>query len=720
MRIQKNRGFTLVELIAIIVVLAAIFSIALPIIVNSAKKAENQKYNLMVSVLCDAGKSYFYTGETDLDLSSSGNKGALLVNDLIESGLVESNTKNPKTGEFVSGDRLILERKNDSTISCEYQSLQKIPVPTTANACNAGLKYTGSSMDLLKNPNSNVTYSETEGTAVGSYTIVASIDQYSPVIWDDNTIEDKTFTCSIEKGDDVLTVLPVTHEYSGDTISATVSTVSGMTPTISYYSDSSCTVSATPKDIGEYYVLASTSGNSNYNGGTTECVKAITITRRVLAANIECETPKIYSDNNTVSCHVTPTNIVSNDSITTTVPACTFDNENVGTNKTITCNPSISGTDANKYTIGQVTTTGDLVNAEITLNANGGVIDGDDSIFVRKGTSDIYIGLASSTIGEVPDVIYPGYTFTGWYSSNTKVINANKTLVPSVNNWTDSNGRWLITSNESLAAHWTPTNYTITYNLDGGSVSPSNPTSYTIEDSTITLNNPSKEGYTFTGWTGANGSTPQTIVTIATGSTGNKTYTANYSIHFNELIIYPEGGTYVLFGEEKTATVIVGSAYNSTITITNLSKPSTTTTGSTITVSYNNHTENANPASDSVTPTITTSYEFDGWTTFGTCGTFSNNTYTFPATSGTQCEYTANWASTDTIDGAVTLPSPGTNPGYRFDGWYTESTGGTRVGGAGDSYAPTATITLHAHWTELTLTMDSPTPTGTAATGTGF
>ena len=71
-----------------------------------------------------------------------------------------------------------------------------------------------------------------------------------------------------------------------------------------------------------------------------------------------------------------------------------------------------------------------------------------------------------------------------------------------------------------------PTTYTITYNLDGGTVS-GNPTTYTSND-TITLNNPTKEGYTFTGWTGSNGTTPSTTVTIPKGSTGNKTYTANW------------------------------------------------------------------------------------------------------------------------------------------------------------------------------------------------
>lgn len=71
--------------------------------------------------------------------------------------------------------------------------------------------------------------------------------------------------------------------------------------------------------------------------------------------------------------------------------------------------------------------------------------------------------------------------------------------------------------------------YTITYNLDEGSVATDNPTSYTWETATFTLNNPTRLGYYFDGWTGSNGNTPQTTVTIANHSHGNKSYTANWT-----------------------------------------------------------------------------------------------------------------------------------------------------------------------------------------------
>lgn len=71
------------------------------------------------------------------------------------------------------------------------------------------------------------------------------------------------------------------------------------------------------------------------------------------------------------------------------------------------------------------------------------------------------------------------------------------------------------------------TRYTITYNLSGGKVS-GNPTSYTKNTSSFTLNNPTKDGYTFKGWTGSNGTTPQMTVTVKIGTTGNLSYTANW------------------------------------------------------------------------------------------------------------------------------------------------------------------------------------------------
>ena len=80
----------------------------------------------------------------------------------------------------------------------------------------------------------------------------------------------------------------------------------------------------------------------------------------------------------------------------------------------------------------------------------------------------------------------------------------------------------------TLTAQWTVNQYTITYDLAGGTVK-GNPDTYTIETVAFTLKNPTKSGYTFTGWsgTGLDGENNMTV-TIPKGSTGNRTYKAHW------------------------------------------------------------------------------------------------------------------------------------------------------------------------------------------------
>jgi uncharacterized repeat protein (TIGR02543 family) len=53
---------------------------------------------------------------------------------------------------------------------------------------------------------------------------------------------------------------------------------------------------------------------------------------------------------------------------------------------------------------------------------------------------------------------------------------------------------------------------------------------------------------------------------------------------------------------------------------------------------------------------------------------------------------------TVTAGNSLTLPST-TRSSYTFNGWYTSSSGGTRVGGSGNSYTPSSSVTLYAQWT---------------------
>ena len=107
-------------------------------------------------------------------------------------------------------------------------------------------------------------------------------------------------------------------------------------------------------------------------------------------------------------------------------------------------------------------------------------------------------------------------------------------------------GADLSTGNQvvTLYVNWVPVDYEIMYDLQGGVLyNTTNPATYNIETNTITLNNPTKIGYTFLGWTGSNGNTPETTVTIPTGSTGDKAYIANWQVNNYNLTLNANGGT---------------------------------------------------------------------------------------------------------------------------------------------------------------------------------
>ena len=100
-------------------------------------------------------------------------------------------------------------------------------------------------------------------------------------------------------------------------------------------------------------------------------------------------------------------------------------------------------------------------------------------------------------------------------------------------------------------------------------------------------------------------------------------------------------------------------------------------------------------------------------------GTTSSNTdilYGFslrvPAVTTYTVSYDANGgdanpsSTTQASSGAsITLPAAPSYTGYTFNGWYTETSGGTRRGGAGDTYVPASNETLHAQWTVKTTTL---------------
>ena len=139
---------------------------------------------------------------------------------------------------------------------------------------------------------------------------------------------------------------------------------------------------------------------------------------------------------------------------------------------------------------------------KITYNLDGGTNN--------KENPDTYTLLDEVTLKEPTR---EGAIFLGWSKNDSKTVS--KTIVISQGS----------TGDVSFTAHW-QTEFNIKYNLKGGKVEKENPSTYTAKTETFTLNEPTREGFTFEGWTGSNGDTPEKNVKIEKGSIGDKEYTA--------------------------------------------------------------------------------------------------------------------------------------------------------------------------------------------------
>jgi uncharacterized repeat protein (TIGR02543 family) len=144
-------------------------------------------------------------------------------------------------------------------------------------------------------------------------------------------------------------------------------------------------------------------------------------------------------------------------------------------------------------------------NYNINLEGNGGIFS----------TSNLSINKDNLIL---PKPTKNGYDFLGY----SNVLNGNAIY--------SLNTKASIINDKTIYAKWSPTNYSINYELNGGTNNSNNPTSYNIETNTFSILNPTKTNFVFKGWSGDN-------TTISKGSTGNKSYTANWTENYTEFWI---------------------------------------------------------------------------------------------------------------------------------------------------------------------------------------
>ena len=132
----------------------------------------------------------------------------------------------------------------------------------------------------------------------------------------------------------------------------------------------------------------------------------------------------------------------------------------------------------------------------------------------------------------------------------------------------DREAHFPVNTNTDVKATYTAIKYPITYVLDGGTNSPNNPETYTVED-TFPLKAPTKQGYAFTGWTSDGETEPKLAVTIPVGTTGRLVFTAHWvevatidATADEHGTIDPAGTITVPKGESKTFTITPDPGYH--------------------------------------------------------------------------------------------------------------------------------------------------------------
>ena len=166
--------------------------------------------------------------------------------------------------------------------------------------------------------------------------------------------------------------------------------------------------------------------------------------------------------------------------------------------------------------------------------------------FDPKGGSEINYEMEYSSSGltkpEDPSKDY--YDFGGWFTDES---------------FEDEFDFSLPERSLTLYAKWIPTEYAITYVLDGGTNNAANPATYNVEES-VTFAAPSKVGHTFNGWYSTPEFTSAPLEGIEAGSYGAVTVYASFSINSYTISFDTNEGTSVADIEQYYGTDVTRPA----------------------------------------------------------------------------------------------------------------------------------------------------------------
>ena len=274
-----------------------------------------------------------------------------------------------------------------------------------------------------------------------------------------------------------------------------------------------------------------------------------------------------------------------------------------------------------------------------------------------------------------------GFSFAGWYQNPAYSGNQMTTIEIGTE------------KNVSLWAKWNAVEYSVSYNLNGGTNNDQNISKYTILDTPVKLYNPTYEGFVFEGWFTKNDFSGERITYLSKDNLGDITLYAKWSQAYT--ITYNTNG-----GLNDGRNPSVFTENTETFSLYEATKLNFTFLGW-----FDNEALSGTPVTQITKGTKSNVVLWAKWSS-------AQITVTFNPNGGGVSPMTKVVKKGGTYG---ELPTP-TKAGYKFDGWFTEIDGGTQV-------LPTTSVlsnadhTLFAQWTENVYTVTYNLDGGTNAAG---
>lgn len=123
---KNKKGFTLIELIAVLGIISIIILVGAPSLINQVESSKQNKYDNFVADLCLAAETYINHSKIQEanQLVNAEDKIRINVSDLIVNGYVKSSLKNPKTKEKINNeDYLRIKLTESLTYSCKLNDV---------------------------------------------------------------------------------------------------------------------------------------------------------------------------------------------------------------------------------------------------------------------------------------------------------------------------------------------------------------------------------------------------------------------------------------------------------------------------------------------------------------------------------------------------------------------------------------------------------------------